>query len=59
MEKGSKIYIAGHSGLVGSAIVRCFKNAGFNNLVLKTHKELDLLDQQAVKDFFEKEKPPQ
>ena len=57
MEKNSKIYIAGHNGLVGSAIVRNLKSNGFNNLVLKTHKELDLLDWQEVKKFFETEKP--
>ncbi len=57
MEKNSKIYIAGHNGLVGSAIIRNLKSNGFNNLVLKTHKELDLLDWQEVKKFFETEKP--
>ena len=57
MEKISKIYIAGHSGLVGSAILRNLKSAGFSNLLIKTHKELDLLDQMSVNIFFEKEKP--
>jgi len=57
MEKNSKIYVAGHRGLVGSAIVRALQGRGFNNLVLKTHQELDLLDQSAVKKFFEQEKP--
>lgn len=57
MKKNSKIYIAGHNGLVGSAIVRNLKSNGFNNLVLKTRKELDLLDWQEVKKFFETEKP--
>ena len=52
MEKNSKIYIAGHNGLVGSAIIRNLKSNGFNNLVLKTHKELDLLDWQEVKKFY-------
>jgi len=57
MNKNSKIYVAGHKGLVGSAIVRTLQGQGFNNLVLKTHQELDLLDQSAVKKFFEQEKP--
>ena len=52
-----KIYIAGHTGLVGSAIVRYLKNKGFKNLILQTHQELDLINQHDVKDFFEKEKP--
>jgi len=57
MNKDSKIYVAGHRGLVGSAIVRALQGRGFNNLVLKTHQELDFLDQSAVKKFFEQEKP--
>jgi len=57
MEKNSKIYVAGHRGLVGSAIVKNLESKGYKNLLLKTHKELDLLDQQAVKEFFETEKP--
>ncbi len=57
MEKNSKIYIAGHRGLVSSAIVRNLEAQGFSNLVLKTHKELDLLDARAVADFFTQEKP--
>lgn len=57
LDKNSKIYIAGHNGLVGSAIWNNLKARGFNNLVGKSHKELDLTNQQAVKDFFEKEKP--
>jgi len=57
MKKDSKIYIAGHRGLVGSALIRELKKQGFENLVLRTHKELDLLDQNAVKEFFESEKP--
>lgn len=57
MEKNSKIYIAGHKGLVGSAIVRKLQEENFNNLIFKTHAELDLENQQAVKYFFEKEKP--
>jgi len=57
MEKTSKIYVAGHLGLVGSAIVRNLKEKGYTNLILKTRKELDLLDQKATDDFFKNEKP--
>ncbi len=57
MKKDSKIYVAGHRGLVGSSIVRALQKKGYNNLVLKTRKELDLLDQKAVEKFFEKEMP--
>ncbi len=57
MKKDSKIYIAGHRGLVGSAIAKNLKQKGYTNLITKTHKELDLIDQQAVAKFFKKEKP--
>src|SRR6185312_14987903 len=57
MQKNSKIYIAGHRGLVGSAIVRKLQKEGYQNLILRTSSQVDLRDQQAVKDFFEKEKP--
>jgi GDP-L-fucose synthase len=57
MEPESKIYVAGHRGLVGSALVRTLEKAGYVNLVLRTHEELDLLDQNAVREFFAKEKP--
>lgn len=57
MEKNAKIYIAGHKGLVGSAIVRNLMSKGYKNLVLKTHSELDLIDQTAVTEFFHTEKP--
>ncbi|MBS1640460.1 MAG: GDP-L-fucose synthase [Bacteroidetes bacterium] len=57
MEKHSKIYIAGHRGMVGSAIVRHLEKNGFTNLVYKTSAELDLRNQQAVNNFFNKEKP--
>ena len=57
MDKNSKIYIAGHHGLVGSAIWNNLKQRGYNNLVGRSHKELDLTDQQAVKKFFDEEKP--
>jgi len=57
MEAGSKIYVAGHTGMVGSAIVRELKRQGYNNLVMRTHKELDLTRQEAVEAFFAVEKP--
>lgn len=57
MKKDSKIYVAGHLGLVGSAIVKNLLSKGYTNLVNRTHAELDLINQQAVIDFFEKEKP--
>lgn len=57
ISRDSKIYIAGHRGLVGSAIVKNLQSKGYNNLIFRTHAELDLTNQVAVKDFFEKEKP--
>lgn len=57
MNLEDKIYIAGHRGMVGSAILRQLKAEGFSNFILKTSSELDLRNQQAVADFFEKEKP--
>jgi GDP-L-fucose synthase len=57
MLKSSKIFVAGHRGLVGSAIVRDLYDRGYNNIVTKTHKELDLTEQKSVNDFFENEKP--
>lgn len=57
MEKNAKIYVAGHRGLVGSAIVRHLQDAGYQNLVLRTHTELDLISQESVRTFFETEKP--
>jgi GDP-L-fucose synthase len=57
MERKSKIYIAGHRGLVGSAIEKKLRERGYSNLILKTHKELDLTRQQDVEDFFADEKP--
>jgi GDP-L-fucose synthase len=57
MEKGAKIYVAGHRGLVGSAIIKNLANKGYTNIVHRTHAELDLTDANAVKDFFASEKP--
>lgn len=57
MEKSSRIYVAGHTGLVGSAITRILKEKGYNNLLLRHQKELDLTDQKAVDEFFRSEKP--
>ena len=57
MEKNSKIYIAGHKGLVGSAILNNLKSKGYNNLIVKTIDELDLSDQKGVSHFFQSEKP--
>jgi len=57
MKQNSKIYIAGHKGMVGSAIWRNLEAKGYTNLIGRTSKELDLLNQQAVSDFFEQEKP--
>ena len=57
MEKGAKIYIAGHIGMVGSAILRRLKHEGFHNFVLRTSSEMDLRDQLTVKHFFEAERP--
>ncbi len=57
LSKDSKIYVAGHRGLVGSAIWNNLKSRGYNNLVGRTHKELDLTDQYAVKAFFDQEQP--
>ncbi|MCB0482003.1 MAG: GDP-L-fucose synthase [Flavobacteriales bacterium] len=57
MEKHAKIYIAGHRGMVGSAIARNLNKKGYHNLVSRTSKELDLRNQQAVNEFFEAEKP--
>ena len=57
MNLNDKIYIAGHSGLVGSAIVRQLEERGFTNLLMRSHKDLDLINQQQVHKFFEREKP--
>jgi GDP-L-fucose synthase len=57
VEKNSKIYVAGHNGMVGSAIVRKLKREGFSNIVFRNSSELDLTNQQKVNDFFEEQKP--
>jgi GDP-L-fucose synthase len=57
MKKDSKIYVAGHTGLVGSAILRCLRSKGYNGLALRTHRELDLEIQKDVNDLFERERP--
>lgn len=57
MEKDAKIYVAGHRGMVGSAIVRCLKQQGYGHLVTRTHRELDLCRQDAVEAFFAEEAP--
>jgi GDP-L-fucose synthase len=57
MELGSKVYVAGHRGLVGSALVRRLEANGYRNIVTRTHAELDLTNQQAVKEFFQAECP--
>ena len=57
MQTSDKIYVAGHTGMVGSAIVWYLRKSGYNNLLLRTHSELDLTNQQATKSFFEQERP--
>lgn len=57
MNKDAKIYIAGHKGLVGSALVKVLKDAGFTNVIGKSHSEMDLTNQEAVIEYFEKERP--
>jgi len=57
IDKHSKIYVAGHRGLVGGAIVRALRGQGFDRLLVRTHQELDLTEQSAVRDFLERERP--
>ena len=57
LEKTAKIYVAGHNGLVGSAICENLLRRGYTNLVKRSHQELDLTDQYAVEQFFEAERP--
>lgn len=57
MVKNAKIYVAGHNGMVGSAIVRALQNKGYDNIITKNHRELELCKQEAVEEFFKAEKP--
>jgi len=57
MERNAKIYVAGHRGLVGSAILKTLREQGYHNLLTRTHRELDLMDQKAVAEFFRTERP--
>ena len=57
LEKDAKIYVAGHNGLVGSAIWNNLLKRGYTNLIGRSHRELDLLDSVAVREFFDREKP--
>ena len=57
LSRDSRIYVAGHRGLVGSAVVRSLKSQGFENLILRSHKELDLTEQGAVRSFFDEARP--
>lgn len=57
MEKNAKIYVAGHRGLVGSAIMRCLEGYGYNNIITRSHQELDLRNQAQVNRFFDEEQP--
>ncbi len=57
MEKDAKIYVAGHKGMVGSAICRALERDGYTNLITRTHKEMDLCRQDEVESFFAQEKP--
>jgi len=57
INKTSRVYIAGHSGLVGGALVRAMRDRGYSNLILRTHQALDLTDQLAVRQFFQAERP--
>lgn len=57
MEKEAKIYVAGHTGLVGSAVIRRLQQEGYTNLILRTHQELDLTDRLATEEFFQTERP--
>ena len=57
MNRSSKIYVAGHRGLVGSALVRQLRAAGYSNLLVRSHGELDLTERQAVREFFVQERP--
>ena len=57
LNREAKIYVAGHRGLVGAAVVRALQQQGYANLVMRTHREVDLTEQAAVRGFFEQERP--
>lgn len=57
MDKNSKIYVAGHNGMVGSAVMRCLQREGYTNIIVRSHSELDLCNQQETCEFFDREKP--
>ena len=57
MDKQAKIYVAGHGGMVGSALVRALARGGYSNLLLRDHRQMELTDQSQVNNFFEKERP--
>ena len=57
MDKNAKIYVAGHCGMVGSAIVRELRRQGYHNIITRTHGELDLCRQEKVEEFFAEERP--
>ena len=57
LQKESRIYIAGHTGMVGSAIVRALQEKGYENLLLRTHQDLELTEQKAAREFMEQERP--
>ena len=57
LNQDSRIYVAGHRGLVGAAVVRALQQQGYRNLLLRTHQELDLTDQRAVREFFDRQRP--
>ena len=57
MEKSAKIYVAGHNGMVGSAVVRRLREEGYTRLILRTRAELDLIDQKVVRVFLQEETP--
>ena len=57
MDINSRIYVAGHTGMVGSAFVRCLRENGYKNIIKKAHQELDLTNQAETEKFFEEEKP--
>src|SRR4030042_6615911 len=57
MDRNAKIYIAGHTGLIGSAVVRKLKSLSYKNIITRTHKEMDLTERDKAEEFFKKERP--